>query len=466
MSTNTVTPPEQKSKESVSELSPKMEAPLTLYMYATEDQFHKIINGEKFRLSMPWATNDVTEGVAQGEVSRSGEMEKYGYICLSASCSSPAMWGYYAGRSTGVCLVFTFYYLVPENEYFGKIDGKLPIYRVKYQNERGKTEDGLQLMSIKSQEWAHEKEFRIMYKLEETVCESQDGKVAFYTDELKHHLTGVILGSQCPLKEEAVKGMLRAHKWKNFHVLGKPFIKRARLSTIDFDIDVNSSHSVTLSRPSLTSTIVSAYELIENYAVSIRNWEFRYADTNEFALKMPPDSNLELGHVTEVGNDAFSELRIKVHDFMIFLGNENLENADLCEKIKIIHQYICSLDTVKCVFKRVATYIVNAENIPNEVYNGLCKKIAEAGGTHRSKVLSDVAYMLLLTFVGDKDYPHDNGLVPALYGDLSLCIAGGGHSAKVETAFMHIMKSRYENSKSINTIADEVIEILKQSTPN
>ena len=81
---------------------------LRLFMYVDEVALENIIRQERLRVSCPWRTNDVTEGVYAGEYSQNEDTKKYGYLCFSAVCNSPAMWGYYANRGRGACLVFDF----------------------------------------------------------------------------------------------------------------------------------------------------------------------------------------------------------------------------------------------------------------------------------------------------------------------------------------------------------------------
>ena len=77
---------------------------LTLYLYASLDSLLKILETGKLKVSLPWGTNDITEGVPRNEQVRNHQTEAYGYICLSDNCTSPAMWGYYADRGRGACL--------------------------------------------------------------------------------------------------------------------------------------------------------------------------------------------------------------------------------------------------------------------------------------------------------------------------------------------------------------------------
>lgn len=81
---------------------------LRLYLYVTEDALINILREGKLNISKPWGTNDITEGVKQGEEKQKENIKEFGYICLSETCTSPAMWGYYADRSRGACLAFTF----------------------------------------------------------------------------------------------------------------------------------------------------------------------------------------------------------------------------------------------------------------------------------------------------------------------------------------------------------------------
>lgn len=143
-------------------------------------------------VSSPWATNDITEGVAQKEEKQSENIKQYGYICMSKTCTSPAMWGYYADRSRGACLVFD----IDEDSDYAK---KYPIQEVKYEEKRLDTTDVTDLLSCKSTDWQHEKECRIIFKLSElqTRKRPENSEIFFIHHEIMKYLSGIILGVNC-----------------------------------------------------------------------------------------------------------------------------------------------------------------------------------------------------------------------------------------------------------------------------
>lgn len=183
-------------------------ASIRLFMYATEDQLNSIIDSKKIRISCPWKTNDVTEGLYQGEYWQCENIKEYGYICMSANCQSPSMWGYYADSSRGACLVFDipvgrigiekdFYILEQHNQL--EWNGRKILRKVKYDSNREKrnrTKNEWDSLFIKDSDWKHEEEYRVLVNLSNiTDCEeSSSADNSFYSTKMFRYLRGVILG--------------------------------------------------------------------------------------------------------------------------------------------------------------------------------------------------------------------------------------------------------------------------------
>jgi hypothetical protein len=133
----------------------------------------------------------------------------YGIICFSASAAEPVLWGHYGDKHRGVA--FEVDYLIEPDKLFKMsysdcrpmVDGTrlhkpdveaylLPILK--------------QMIFQKSAGWEYEKEYRAYRRLDE--CQKEDGK--YFERIPDDFLTRVILGFQCPLKEEEVRTALDA----------------------------------------------------------------------------------------------------------------------------------------------------------------------------------------------------------------------------------------------------------------
>lgn len=203
---------------------------LRLFMYVTEDALFDIIHMGRLKLSCPWRVKDVTECVIQDETRQSEFIKGFGYLCFTSNPKSPAMWGYYANRSRGACLAFDFE--VHEIEHCAKsrtfeiLDrgcrcSKLKIIReVQYRKNKLKLgpsrleDDQLECFYIKSDEWKHEKEYRIIYELGESddveCSKEENGRISiFYETGIIKNLSSIILGVRCPLQIAEVRAELR-----------------------------------------------------------------------------------------------------------------------------------------------------------------------------------------------------------------------------------------------------------------
>lgn len=190
---------------------------LRLFLYVDEKGLEDIFERQRIKISCPMRTNDATEAVGQNESAQSEEVRDYGYICLSSVHDSPAMWGYYANRSRGACVVFDFPIYEHNNHQYrilkNGIDRLEPwvtwIEKIQYKLERanakieylGKDEPNFELLTTKSKDWEHEQEYRIFYYLRNIapsnieISEGKDGKsVVYYDSSILENITGVVLG--------------------------------------------------------------------------------------------------------------------------------------------------------------------------------------------------------------------------------------------------------------------------------
>ena len=157
-----------------------------------------ILDSNSFKISLCKDTNDYTEGVPQGREERgnAGETSEYGYISLSKICTSPAMWGYYADKSRGVCLVFDFPLSFYEESISDTIDlcgSETRLIEIEYINTKIDSHDPYELLSRKSPNWEHEGEYRFVFALNEVNLENG----TFTIDFPSEFLSGIILGPAC-----------------------------------------------------------------------------------------------------------------------------------------------------------------------------------------------------------------------------------------------------------------------------
>ena len=101
-----------------------------LYLYVSEKQLFSILEDKALKLSRTEYTNDTTENIYSAEDSVSPLVREYGYICLSSTITSPMMWGQYADRNKGACLVFSTQFSIIGNNihigcYFNRRHGLL-----------------------------------------------------------------------------------------------------------------------------------------------------------------------------------------------------------------------------------------------------------------------------------------------------------------------------------------------------
>lgn len=189
-----------------------------LYLYVTEKQLLSILEKPRLKLSRTTKTNDCTENLACGETDPSYEVSSYGYICLSSTIHSSMMWGQYAGRSTGACLVFSgvFYSDIgsgTEKIYLTEIanrekpikpsflDKKICIHKEKYTDEKVPSDAPIeQKLTTKAKGWEQECEYRLLIPLTEADRENTNLFYSFYDkSSLIEALSRIVLGPLCSL---------------------------------------------------------------------------------------------------------------------------------------------------------------------------------------------------------------------------------------------------------------------------
>lgn len=223
-----------------------------LYLYCSEKALLSIIEEGKLKVSQPWGTNDITEGVSQGVTRRNPSVEQHGYVCFSETCTSPAMWGYYAQRSQGAVIVFDIAYTLSEHckNLWTLINPKkwhnqqhdLPgkLVKVEYGTVRPPQEaDIYTLLSQKSKTWEAEREYRYILPLAD--CEFQDIEEKngvtlgiYKTSAILQFATGILLGTECRLKEALIQAKLKKHEDSN-HIPADITVTRIEWNNLNFE---------------------------------------------------------------------------------------------------------------------------------------------------------------------------------------------------------------------------------------
>jgi len=225
-----------------------------LYLYCTEEALLSIINEGKLKVSQPWGTNDITEGVPQCVSCRPSFVEQYGYVCFSQTCTSPAMWGYYAQRSQGAVIVFDIAGVLSSSgeghvELFNpnkwgreNVNGYLPgrLVEVRYSAQRdAEGKDYFSMLSLKSPTWQAEQEYRYIIPLQECEFQGIENKngVAlgiYKTASILQFVSGIILGPECRLKEALIQAKLQ-EKEDSAHIPADITVTRIKWSNQDFE---------------------------------------------------------------------------------------------------------------------------------------------------------------------------------------------------------------------------------------
>ena len=288
---------------------------MRLFLYVDEVGLEDIITNQRIKLSCAWRTNDATEAVAQNETQRSDKVNEVGYICLSAICDSPAMWGYYADRARGACLVFDFHvrqrncghqYQILKNG-VTRCSPPYWIQRIKYADKRRRRftstknsyssgiEENFDLLTTKSKDWRHEHEYRIFYDLQQLDVNDVEiikdtGKIGavYYVREILENLSGIILGVNASMSPQEVLTKIKRvpieHE-KNPNLSPKAYmhtneiqVVRAKLHPTNFAYDIDSSYK---------QISIRHEDFINSYFPRLlkARWEYEWIDSIEIDLQ-------------------------------------------------------------------------------------------------------------------------------------------------------------------------------------
>jgi len=151
-----------------------------------------------------------------------------GVICFSETWQNPVMWSHYGDKHKGMCLGFDITDgLVMPVSYS---DSLLKITDSSRLSESELAEEfSSQLLTLKFQDWAYEKERRLFIKLDHT---TQDSGLYFqeFTDDLL--LREIILGARCEEPISKVRGLASTFEHR-VHV------KKARIAFTKFAVVEN-----------------------------------------------------------------------------------------------------------------------------------------------------------------------------------------------------------------------------------
>ena len=147
-------------------------------------------------------------------------------LSFSSRVSSSAVWGHYADQNKGICLVFEFF-VENLHEQYGVIMGTIPdisaqFHKVTYTDTRfeipvsaymrGDEEIFSYLCSAishKSTDWSYEKEFRLVFYVDEESRSVIVKDELFFALGLRKYLVGVVMGARCQMSDLYLKAVLR-----------------------------------------------------------------------------------------------------------------------------------------------------------------------------------------------------------------------------------------------------------------
>ena len=274
---------------------------LKLCLYVGDHALMQIVDKQRLRLSCPWRTNDITECVAQAETYQTNIIKNFGYICLSSIWDSPKMWGLYAERSRGACLIFEFDVIKLDEETYeilenGKsaLNNRLLIRKVRYSEIRAKGGD-IDILFRKSTTWSDEHEYRILFNLAsgfsgeiETTQTSDGMRIDYYHSELLRNLRVIALGPKCRYNEVEIRSLLdsklkdlrkiscKSKRFGNINMELWPVVSRCEVSRAEFDKEsfnykVNSSSLYSINMLHEQNTIAFDESLLQRWKQEINS---------------------------------------------------------------------------------------------------------------------------------------------------------------------------------------------------
>jgi len=157
-----------------------------------------------------------------------------GMICMSATGSSPGMWGHYADKHKGVAFEFKFENEEDENEKRFKViysDKRVvvPAAEVLKNNKNAREDFFKKMIKTKDVCWCCEQEYRWVFSL--IAPDTFINKKGLYFRQLPKELTRVILGVDCKINEGTIQKALDA-----MNLTDRVKVVRAKLCDTGFNI--------------------------------------------------------------------------------------------------------------------------------------------------------------------------------------------------------------------------------------
>ena len=246
----------------------KKQKSFTFYHYTSWENFVKICETRKFKLSRLGYSNDPFEFIPPFEsTSEKKKWDKYRNnvtftsISLSTKMSSPPMWAHYAKNHTGVCIAFSLplkralkdsvkevFHL--ESNVTSFMFGECIFAKMIYSNNSPAIsyDSNIPLkdrfikaiyeaMIYKADDWKYENEFKLFVKPDSP---SEGAGNLYYADIVKY-ISGVIIGTSCQHNTREAQNLLKPLKLGNVKVVKaqKDTIRKCIKSDRFKDTDVN-----------------------------------------------------------------------------------------------------------------------------------------------------------------------------------------------------------------------------------
>lgn len=231
-----------------------------LYMYFTIEGFEGLLSTWSLKSCFSHTVNDPMENMMNSEDEmRRGQFQDsknspLPYFCFSRRMSSPVMWGNYADKGKGICLVFAFplrlgewdsvkYFSIKEDSFSrekiaGALDSAL-FFPVNYtdkiatfnsKSQRDIINSFTKVICTKSTDWSYEDEIRCLSDYEH--ASSAKGEMLFYSWPMRY-LAGAIVGPHCDMPPSFIQRKLEfAYKQ---HIANSPNVLPHFISEIGLD---------------------------------------------------------------------------------------------------------------------------------------------------------------------------------------------------------------------------------------
>lgn len=187
-----------------------------LYIYFSFDSFCKALDSWSLKACQAHEVNDPMENKPKKPSKIHDEAPPF--FCMSKVMSNDAMWGSYADRGRGLCLVFCF----PEeylNEHAADSNetdqAKKAIFKaIKYEVLRPDVKNSIDALSSKGKYWEYEKEIRCFTQYE--ASSHSTNNMLFFRWPMRY-LAGAIIGPECDCTIQFIKQKLHL-AYKNHYV--------------------------------------------------------------------------------------------------------------------------------------------------------------------------------------------------------------------------------------------------------